>query len=148
MASTEFSIGQLAALTECKPATIRYYEKIGLLPEPRRSQGNTRIYDETHLSLLSFIRNSRELGFSQKSVRELLDIAGQTDHSCVDVTKIARQHLASIDQRIARLAALRSELDEAIQACDGDLVANCRIVEALAHSPQKGLIRHGDESDR
>ncbi|WP_417517815.1 MerR family transcriptional regulator [Minwuia sp.] len=137
MTITELSIGQIAALTECKPATIRYYEKIGLLPEPRRSPGNTRIYDQTHLGLLRFIRNSREMGFSQKDVRELLDIAGQTHHPCADVTKIAKAHLEKIDLRIARMSALRSELEETIQACDGELVANCRIVEALANSPQK-----------
>lgn len=137
MAETEYSIGQLAGLTECKPATIRYYEKIGLLPEPRRSPGNTRIYDQTHLGLLRFIRNSRELGFSQKDVRELLDIARQTHHPCADVTKIAKAHLEKIDLRIARMSVLRSELEETIQACNGELVANCHIVEALANSPQK-----------
>lgn len=137
MSITEFSIGRLAALTGCKPATIRYYEKIGLLPEPRRSPGNTRIYDQIHLGLLRFIKNSREMGFSQKDVRVLLDITGQTHHPCADVTRIAKAHLAKVDLRIARMSALRSELEVAIQACDGELVANCRIVEALANSPQK-----------
>lgn len=128
----EFSIGHLSRKTGCKVTTIRYYEKIGLLPEPRRSAGNTRIYDHRHLDRLAFIRHCRELGFTQGAVRELLDLTNQPDQSCTAVTTIANTHLETINQRIAKLAVLKSELEHMIAACRGGRVEHCRIVETLA----------------
>ena len=132
MTAAEFTIGQLARETGCKVPTIRYYEQIGLLPEPRRSSGNTRIYGPAHLARLAFILHCRDLGFSQAAIRELLDLIDHPDRSCAAVTEIARAHLDDVDRRIARLAALKSELEHMVRACSGGRVAQCRIVEALA----------------
>lgn len=132
MPTTEFTIGHLARETGCKVPTIRYYEKIGLLPEPPRSAGNTRAYGRSHLERLAFIQHCRELGFSQKAIRELLDITDRPDQSCAAVTEIARTHLESVNQRISRLTALKSELEHMITACQGGRIAQCRIVERLA----------------
>lgn len=132
MKESEFTIGHLSRETGCKVTTIRYYEKIGMLPEPGRSLGNTRVYDQTHLDRLAFVRHCRELGFAQSAVRELLDLTDHPDQSCAAVTTIASSHLETIDQRIAKLTALKSELEHMIAACQGGQVAQCRIVETLA----------------
>lgn len=136
--SRELTIGRLAHATGCKVPTIRYYEKIGLLPEPRRSAGNTRLYGASHLARLYFIQHCRELGFPQAAIRELLELSDHPDQSCEAVTDIARAHLTDINRRIARLIALKSELEGMIENCSGGRVEQCRIVEALAaYSPER-----------
>lgn len=136
--NVELTIGRLAHATGCKVPTIRYYEKIGLLPEPSRSAGNTRLYGASHLARLGFIQHCRELGFSQAAVRELLDLSDHPDQSCEAVTDIARAHLKDVNQRIARLVALKAELKGMIENCGGGRVEQCRIVEALAHYSPSG----------
>lgn len=132
----ELTIGRLARATGCKVPTIRYYEKIGLLPEPGRSSGNTRLYDADHLARLGFIQHCRELGFPQAAIRELLELSDHPDHSCATVTDIARAHLDDVNRRIARLAALKTELQSMIKNCRGGRIEQCRIVEALGdYSP-------------
>lgn len=132
MSAAEFTIGHLARETGCKVPTIRYYEQIGLLPEARRSAGNQRLYGPAHLARLAFIRHSRELGFSQAAVRELLELTDHPEQSCGAVTVIARAHLDEVDRRIARLSALRMELERTTNACEGRRIAECRIIETLA----------------
>ena len=128
----QFTIGQLARATGCQIPTIRYYERIGLLPEPCRSSGNTRLYERVHQERLGFIQHCRELGFSQADVRALLDLSDHPDHSCEAVTEIARAHLDDVTQKIARLSTLKAELESMIKNCGGGQVRQCRIVEALA----------------
>jgi DNA-binding transcriptional MerR regulator len=136
--SRELTIGRLAHATGCKVPTIRYYEKIGLLPEPRRSAGNTRLYGASHLARLGFIQHCRELGFPQAAIRELLELSDHPEQSCEAVTDIARAHLTDVNRRIARLIALKCELEGMIENCSGGRVEQCRIVEALAdHSPDR-----------
>jgi DNA-binding transcriptional MerR regulator len=130
---TKFTIGQLASATGCKIPTIRYYERIGLLPEPHRSSGNTRLYEQTHQERLGFIQHCRELGFSQADVRALLELSDHPDHSCEAVTDIARAHLEDVTRKIAGLRALKTELEGMIKNCGGGQVRQCRIVEALAN---------------
>jgi DNA-binding transcriptional MerR regulator len=132
----ELTIGRLAQATGCKIPTIRYYEEIGLLPEPSRSTGNTRLYGASHLARLGFIQHCRELGFPQAAIRELLELSDHPDRSCEAVTDIARAHLTDVNRRIARLIALKSELEGMIENCRGGRIEECRIVEALAdYSP-------------
>lgn len=136
---SKITIGALSRETGCKIPTIRYYEKIGLMPEPQRSAGNTRIYDHTHLQRLTFIRHCSELGFNQRSISDLLRLTDHPSQPCGAVTEIARTHLDTVNQQIAKLAALKAELENMIEACQGGRIANCRIVEALAdHSPTNG----------
>lgn len=124
-------IGELARTTDTKVETIRFYEKIGLLPEPGRTSGNYRAYDNGHLFRLSFIRRARDLGFTLEQVRALLALADERDRPCSAVDAVAREHLAQIDQKIADLRALRRELDEIISRCRQGVIAECRIIEAL-----------------
>jgi len=132
MSSHEFRIGDLGKATKTKVETIRYYEQIGLLPAPARTSGNYRAYGAEHLGRLSFIRRARDLGFTLDQVRELLGLSDQTDRSCAAVDKIAREHLAEVDRKIADLKALRGELDNVIGQCRCGTIAECRIIEALA----------------
>ncbi|HVJ53748.1 MAG TPA: helix-turn-helix domain-containing protein [Aliidongia sp.] len=129
---TRLAIGDLAKATGTKVETVRYYERIGLLPEPGRTAGNYRSYDDGDLGRLSFIRRARDLGFSLDQVRELLGLADQRDRSCEAVDVIARQHLAEVERKIADLNALRDELADILGRCRHGTVAECRIIETLA----------------
>lgn len=128
-------IGELAAITTTKVETVRYYEKIGLLPPPGRTSGNYRSYGDGHLARLSFIRRARGLGFTLEVVRELLALADDKSRSCDAVDTIARTHLREIDRKIADLMALRDELDRVIGSCSRGTVADCKIIDALAPRP-------------
>jgi DNA-binding transcriptional MerR regulator len=126
------SIGVLAEETGCKVPTIRYYEKIGLMPAPIRTEGNQRRYGPAHVDRLGFIRHARELGFALDRIREILTLGDRPDRSCAEVDRIARDHLAAVDARIARLTALREELRRMVTQCGTGKVADCRVIEVLA----------------
>jgi Cu(I)-responsive transcriptional regulator len=125
------TIGDLGKATATKVETIRYYERIGLLPKPPRTSGNYRDYGQAELGRLSFIRRARDLGFSLDQVRALLGLSDDRSRDCAGVDRIATAHLAEVDRKIADLTALRRELRAVIDSCDGGLVADCRIIEAL-----------------
>lgn len=125
------SIGTLAKRTGTKVQTIRYYEQIGLMPEPGRTDGGQRRYGDVELDRLSFIRHSRQLGFSLGAIRELLDLSDSPDRSCAQVDAVAQKQLREVEARIARLEALRVELRRMISECSADRVADCRILEVL-----------------
>jgi DNA-binding transcriptional MerR regulator len=112
--------------------TIRYYEQIGLLPPAARSEGNQRLYTEAFAERLCFVRHCRELGFSLDAIRELLSLADHPDRPCAAADRIAETHLREVQQRIARLRALQSELRRMIAECRGGRIADCRIIEVLA----------------
>ena len=132
MADGHLAIGELGRRTDTKVETIRYYERIGLLAEPARTAGNYRAYGPEHLNRLSFIRRSRDLGFSLDQVRALLDLSDDRDRSCEAVDAVAKAHLAEVDRKIADLRALRRELASMIDRCRCGTVAECRIIEALS----------------
>lgn len=132
MSEQHLAIGDLARGTATQVGTIRYYERIGLLPAPGRTAGNYRAYGPGHLGRLSFIRRSRDLGFSIEQVRALLDLADQRDRPCAAVDAIARTHRDEVDRKIADLLALRGELDGMIEGCHSGSIAECRIIETLS----------------
>jgi Cu(I)-responsive transcriptional regulator len=125
-------IGELAPRTDTKVETIRYYERIGLLPQPARTGGNYRAYAHHHLERLSFIRRGRDLGFSLDEVRELLRLSDDRDRSCAEVDRMVRAHLSDVERKLTDLTALRAELRQLIDQCQHSTIADCRIVEALA----------------
>jgi Cu(I)-responsive transcriptional regulator len=125
------SIGTLAKRTGTKVQTIRYYEQIGLLPEPGRTEGGQRRYGCEDLDRLAFVRHARQLGFALDAIRELLDLSDNPARSCAEVDRIAQRHLREVEARIARLEALRTELGRMVQECRRDTVADCRVLEIL-----------------
>lgn len=138
------SIGDLARATGTKSETIRYYERIGLLPKPSRTAANYRSYDIAELARLSFIRRARALGFGIEQVSALLDLADRQDRSCDAVDVLATGHLQMIDSKIADLTALRRELAALIGQCRRGTIAECRILDALA--PATSAIHSGNDS--
>lgn len=126
-----FSIGQLSKRTGVKIPTIRYYEQMGLINSPERSEGNQRRYTKEGLSRLSFIRHSRDLGFSVENIRGLLELSQHPDKPCDDAHGIAVQHLKDVQDRIAKLQRLERELKR-ISKCDAGNVADCAVIETLA----------------
>jgi Cu(I)-responsive transcriptional regulator len=125
------SIGQAARTAGTVAETIRYYEKIGLLPKPARTSGNYRSYGVPEVSRLTFIRRARELGFRLDQVRTLLSLSDDRGKSCAEVDEIARAHLETVEQKIADLTALKRELSSIISQCDQGTIEDCRILEAL-----------------
>lgn len=132
------TIGELSRQTQVKIPTIRYYEQIGLLAEPIRTEGQQRRYRAEDVRRLNFIRHARELGFEVDAIRQLLGLANDPDCSCGEVHGITKAHLAEVNDKIARLTALRDEL-EVMVACDNKRVSECRIIEVLA---DHGECRH------
>lgn len=126
------TIGGLAAATGVKVETIRYYERSGLIGPPVRTAGNYRSYRDGDVARLRFVRRMRDLGFPLERIRALLSISGRRGDDCGMVDAIASEHLIEVDRRIADLQALRRELADAVAACDGGTVADCRILEAFA----------------
>src|SRR5690606_4127077 len=114
--------------------TIRYYEKIGLLPSPTRTEGHQRRYDRSALARLAFIRHSRELGFDLEAIRTLLALQDDSDQPCASADAIAKARLGEVDKRIASLKALRAELQHMVDECARGRVAECRVIETLADS--------------
>jgi DNA-binding transcriptional MerR regulator len=125
------TIGDLSRQAQVKIPTIRYYEQIGLLAAPARTEGQQRRYGSNDVRRLNFIRHARELGFEIEAIRQLLGLASHPDRSCGDAHEITKAHLEEVKDKIARLTALRDEL-EAMVACDHRKVSKCRIIEVLA----------------
>lgn len=126
-------IGELGKLTGCQPETIRFYEQKGLLPPPVRSGANYRLYDAPHAERLHFIRRCRALGMSLDEVQILLDFHDQPDRPCGGVNELVEQHIGQIDQQIAELITLRSELSQLRAACESTRpAASCEILKQLS----------------
>lgn len=128
----EFMIGDLSRHTGCNVPTIRYYEEIGIMPLAARAANNRRIYNQEDIKRLSFICHCRELGFSPDKIRNLLDLSDHPSRSCGDVDEIARSHLKEVEQKIASLSILKSELTRMIRHCEGGTISDCRIIDVLA----------------
>src|SRR5689334_14381955 len=116
MARHGVPIGVASARSGVKVPTIRYYEAIGLLPRPPRSENNRRLYHPRDLQLLVFIRHARELGFGLDAIRTLLALQGSPDQSCEAACAIARTRLSEVERRIDNLLSLKAELEGMITA--------------------------------
>ena len=126
------TIGALSKRTKVNIETIRYYERIGILPAPPRGAGGHRVYSHDHLSRLSFVRRSRELGFSLDEVRGLLQLVEGGRYSCAEVKEIALDHLAEIRGKIADLRRLERALADLSDRCLDGAAPDCPIIGALS----------------
>jgi MerR family mercuric resistance operon transcriptional regulator len=129
------SIGRLAQRTGVHLETIRYYERIGLMSEPRRTAGGHRVYDREHTKRLAFIRRSRELGFSLGEIRSLLGLVDGGHYTCSEVREMTLRHAADVRRKIADLRRLERSLKEMAAQCSGDSVPKCAIIDVLWRDP-------------
>jgi len=143
MTSRDFvSIGTLAKRSGVTVETIRYYERIGLLPAPPRSAGGYRVYSSVHAERLQFVRRARDLGLSLDEVRHLLSLADQKSNSCSKVHALAAHHLADIRTRIADLKRMERVLARLVRSCAKGDLPSCPLLEALAHSGDDPNVVH------
>ncbi len=132
-------IGEAARRSGVKVPTIRFYEQIGLLPAPPRSEGNRRQYGPGELRRLAFIRHARELGFETQAIRALLTLQDDPSQPCATADAIAKARLGEVEQRIRSLTALKAELETMIESCRQGRIDKCRVIEVLA---DHGQCRH------
>ncbi|MFQ5546128.1 MAG: helix-turn-helix domain-containing protein [Acidiferrobacterales bacterium] len=131
----EFTIGELSKRADVIVETIRYYEKIGLMPNPPRSSGGFRMYSDAHLQRLMFIRRSRELGFSQPEVRKLLALVDEHNYTCDEVREMTEKQLGSVRTKIRDLQNLEKVLSNMVSECKGGDIPECPIIDILSVAP-------------
>ena len=129
--SSGFSIGEVARRSGVKIETIRFYERSGLLAPPPRTSGGHRVYSHAEAQRLNFIRRARQLGFPLDQVRALLALADQREASCIEVERLARDHLAEVRGRIDDLARMDAVLSDLVTRCGQGETPDCAILEAL-----------------
>ncbi|GGN45767.1 MerR family transcriptional regulator [Novosphingobium indicum] len=122
----------LAKATGCNLETIRYYEKVGMMPDPPRTAAGYRIYDKSHVSRLRFIMRGRDLGFTIEEIRGLLDLVDGGTQTCAEVKERTERHLASVRAKIADLRRIERALATTSSLCSGEDVPECPILDALA----------------
>ena len=127
------TIGDLARTTGGKGPTIRYYEQMGLLPRPERSEGNQRRYSKAEQERLSFIRHARDLGLTIDAIRELIELSQHPDKPCADADRIVVKQLATVRQKIDRLKNLEAELARISEHSHSNQVRDCYVIQALAN---------------
>ena len=125
------TIGRLSKEAGVNIETIRYYEKIGIMPEPRRSTGGNRLYEEEHIKSLAFIRRSRDLGFSLDEIRELLKLVDENTYTCAEVATLSQKHLDDIRAKIKDLRKIERHMKDMLSQCSREKVPNCAIIDAL-----------------
>lgn len=125
------TIGEISKQTRCNIETIRYYERIGLLSKPPRTEGGHRLYDHEQIKRLVFIRRSRELGFSLDEIRTLFRLVDGQRYTCQEVKGVTEQHLRDVSKKISDLRRLQKTLRSISSQCEGGLMPNCPIIESL-----------------
>lgn len=130
--ATTYGIGAVSKQTGCRIDTVRYYERIGLLPAPTRRPSGYRRYDLGHVKRLSFIRRARDLGFTLDEVRRLLRLADRRERSCAQVRDLATAHLRDVQARIKDLRAMETILKAMIAQCADGTLPDCPLIEALS----------------
>ena len=131
----EFTIGELSRLAQVNIETIRYYENIGIMPNPPRNRSGYRIYSIPHLERLSFVRRSRELGFSQPENRRLLTLVDEHKYTCAEAREMTARHLLTVRNMIKDLRNLEKALSNMVSAYDGGDIPDCPIVDILCALP-------------
>mgnify|MGYP000041217726 CR=1 FL=1 len=140
------TIGILSRECGVKVTTIRYYESIGLIREPDRTDSGQHIYDDAAVERLCFIRHARDLGFPIEAIRELMTLQEQPGTDCASVDLIARRQLTDVRRRLSQLEALEAELKHMVSKCAGGVIANCNVLQTLSNH-DACLDEHGAESE-
>lgn len=124
-------IGDLARRTNVTVQTIRYYERVGVLPSARRAQNGRRDFNQEDVERLTFVRRARGLGFGLPAVRALLTLKQRPEAPCREASRLAAEQLASVESRLAELTALRDQLKPLVSGCNNKRAGDCRVIEAL-----------------
>jgi len=133
--ATALSIGELSRRTGVNIETIRYYERIKMLPAPPRTVSGRRVYGQAETRSLAFIRRSRELGFTLEQIRALLALSADNgENTCAEVRQLAAGHLADVRAKIADLRAMARVLSDAVRRCDAGETPGCPLIETLSQS--------------
>ncbi len=127
----DMAIGVLSRRTGVNIETIRYYERIGILPKPPRTESGRRVYNQAHLRRVNFVRRARALGFSLDDVRSLLRLVDGGDYTCAEVQALALRHRESVRRRMEDLKNLERVLNDMLAQCEGGSVPECPIVDIL-----------------
>ncbi len=122
----------LSRATGCNLETIRYYENIGVMPQPPRLPNGYRAYDSAHISRLNFIMRARDLGFTLNDVRDLLRLVDGGLHTCAEVETLAVAHLEKVRARVLDLSRIEKVLSKTVAQCSGDKVPECAVIDALS----------------
>lgn len=126
------NIGEAARRSGVPAKTIRYYEEVGLIPAAGRTAAGYRAYTASEVETLKFVQRARSLGFSVKDVGELVALWRDRDRASADVRRIAQEHVAEVERKIAELEAIRRTLQGLIHRCHGDDRPDCPILDELA----------------
>ncbi len=129
--SDTYAIGEMSTRTGVNIETVRYYEKIGMMPKPKRTEGGNRLYNNEQLQRLFFIKRCREIGFSQSEIKALLSMVDRDDVTCAGVHSITTDHAADIRQKIKDLRKLEKVLTQMAKECSQGDIPECPIIEIL-----------------
>jgi len=133
---SDFKIGGLAKRTGTNAPTIRYYEEIGLLRSAHRQAGGQRVYSDTDVKQLTFIRRCREFGFSIDQVRSLVALVQDPASSCVHARDLAQEHLVALRSKLIELKALERSIAAFVASCDASCAGgpgpDCVILDDLS----------------
>lgn len=138
-----YAIGTVSTQTGCHIETIRYYERIRLLPAPARSASGYRRYSLEDVKRLTFVRRARDLGFTLSEIRRLLELADRRERSCAQVRDLATAHLCDVQAKIKDLRAMERVLKEMVAQCADGALPDCPLIEALFRTPGTLSSDHG-----
>ncbi|WP_444957822.1 Cd(II)/Pb(II)-responsive transcriptional regulator [Microbulbifer sp. ZKSA002] len=141
-----YKIGEAARRVGCKVETVRYYEQAGLLPEPARSEGNFRLYSESHLEQLRFIRHCRSLDIPLEDIRNLLRLKETPSQSCTDIDSVVDDQIQRVEKQLESLKQLRKSLVDLRNRCEGGQAINaCDIMRELTDCSCHGHLANNNE---
>ncbi len=137
------NIGEAARASGVSAKMIRYYESIGLIPRPARTQAGYRVYSANDVHRLVFIRRARDLGFSVERIAELIALWSDRDRASADVKRIALEQVEILERKAREIEAMAATLRHLAKSCHGDDRPDCPILEGLASGPPTGTADHG-----
>lgn len=133
--ASDLKRSDLARLTGCNLETIRYYENVGLMPDPPRTSSGHRRYGSAHVERLNFVMRARDLGFTMEEIRGLLSLVDRGSHTCAEVERMGRHHLDVVRAKIRDLQAIEAVLAQTISRCTGADTPDCPLLEVLSVGP-------------
>lgn len=130
--ASDLKRSDLARLTGCNLETIRYYENVGLMPDPPRTAAGHRRYGPAHVERLHFVMRARDLGFTMEEIRGLLSLVDRGSHTCAEVERMGRHHLEVVRDKIRDLQAIEIVLAQTIARCTGSDTPDCPLLDVLS----------------